>query len=182
MILAFDPSGNHTAKEGKGTTGWATFKDGKLHTFGDIQAEGFASIEEYWYEINSLMQHYENIATYGMGPGEFKVICESYRLQPGKAKQQSWSSLETPQLIGYLRMSAWNLEMPFILQDPAIKARFSDTVLVEMGIAEPKNGRLYIQGRPTNNHMRDAIRHGLYYLRYGVKKNVERKDNSDGIK
>lgn len=182
MLLAFDPSGNYTAKEGKGTTGWAVFKGNELYNFGDIKATDHEQIEAYWYEHLCMMMSRERKASAVMGPGEFKVICESYRLQPGKAKQQSWSSLETPQLIGCMRMTAWEKAYPFILQDPAIKARFSDEVLVELGIAEKRGQYYYIQGRQTNGHMRDAIRHGLYYLRYGVKKNVERKDNSDSIK
>ena len=180
MILCFDPSGNFSEKEGSGVTGWALFQDNDLVEFGDIKACDFDNIEEYWSAHTNLMWDKVRSVTF-----THNIVCESYRLQPGKAKQQSWSSLETPQLIGAMRMYNHLEEMlqhNFVLQDPAIKARFSDEVLVELGIAEKIGKYYYILGRMTNLHERDAIRHGLYYLRYGVKKNVERKDNSDSIK
>ncbi len=164
MILAFDPSGNWSKTEGKGTSGWAVFDDdGKLHAFGDIKAAEHNSIEEYWHRHSLLVREMERLSRSAMGPGPFTVVWESYRLQAGKAKQQSWSSLETPQLIGHLRMVAWELETPFVFQDPSIKARFSDEILVSSGIAEKRGKMYYINGKLTNDHMRDAIRHGLYF-------------------
>lgn len=168
-LLCFDPSGNWSEKEGKGTSGWSLFVDGELKDFGDISAEDFTQIEGYW------AKHYEVI--YRLSPDI--VVIESYKLQPGKAMQQSWSQLETPQLIGYLRMKCWDTGIKYYFQDPSIKTRFNDEVLADTGVIVPKekpqggrtgNGqRYYCLGRMTNLHERDAIRHGLYFLRYGAK-------------
>lgn len=155
-ILVFDPSGNFSDREGKGTTGWALFNNDTLAEFGRIEAKDYDSVESYWHT------HLLEVPT-------DTIVCESYKLQPGKAMQQSWSALETPQLIGYLRMTAWVNDIPFVFQDPSIKTRFSDEILVHMGIAEKRGGKHYIMGKPSVIHERDAIRHGLHYLKYGKK-------------
>lgn len=154
-ILSIDPSGNFT--EGKGTTGWAMFKDGKLDDFGEIKAEDQNSVELYWLAVIDLLDRTDPDA----------VVCESFRLQPGKAPAQSWSHMETPQLIGALRIAAFEYNVKFVLQDPSCKARIPDNVLVKMKIIEKRNGRHYALDRPTNDHIRDAIRHGVYYHFYG---------------
>jgi hypothetical protein len=99
-----------------------------------------------------------------------KIVCESYKLQPGKAMAQSHSSLETSQLIGYIRMTAWGHdygEISFVLQDPACKTRVADPILERMGIIEKRGNRYYCQDKLTNDHQRDAIRHGVYWHKYG---------------
>ena len=95
-ILTLDPSGNFSKKEGDGTTGWAIFEDGELVNFGDVAAINYEKIEEYWEAISDLID-------LSMG----LVVCESYRLFAGKATAQSNSLMETPQLIGYLRMHGY---------------------------------------------------------------------------
>lgn len=161
-ILAIDPSGNFTDREGKGTTGWAYFEDGKVMNYGRIAAEDYSTMEYYWREHSRLMSAYPELDAF---------VCESYKLQPSKAGAQSYSSLETPQLIGYMRMAAFfGMNTPFILQDPSIKQRFTDAVLVNTGVATKKGRNHLINGQPSVIHERDAIRHGLHYLRYGSKK------------
>lgn len=158
LLIALDPSGNSSAREGDGTTGIAWFIDGELLRVSSIPSSDFDSTEAYWTMIGSIIKTADT------------VVCESYRLFASKAKQQIGSSLETPQLIGYLRMVCWEQSVPFILQDPAIKIRFADDVLVETEVVERRGERYYIDGVLTNIHGRDAVRHGLYYLKYGVKK------------
>lgn len=161
-ILCFDPSGNWSKNEGKGSTGWALFAGGELVDFGEISAENYQSVERYWYAHLELMNDLDIHEV-----RDDKIVCESYKLQPGKAMQQSWSELETPQLIGFLRMYAWDNAIPFIFQDPKDKVRVADPILEHKGIIEKKGNRYYCMGRSTNLHMRDAIRHGIYYLKYG---------------
>jgi len=161
-LIAIDPSGNFLSKEGKGTTGWASFdSDGSLMNYGDVRAKEYDTTENYWGAIISkIMAAHPKI-----------IVCESYQLQPGKAMAQSWSDLETPQLIGAIRHIAWSKNVKFIFQPPSIKPRFADHILVRMGIAETKNNKIFmVQGMRSNDHQRDAIRHGLYYFKYGVKK------------
>lgn len=157
-ILAFDPSGNF--EEGRGTTGWSYFVDGKLKDFGDIKASSHDSAEAYWDSHLALINDVTSTLLQA-------VVCESFNLQPSKAKQQSWSALETPQLIGLMRHHCWSNGMHMVLQKPMIKQRFTDVVLEKTGVVEKRGELYYINGRLTNLHMRDSIRHGLYYMRYG---------------
>lgn len=156
-IVSLDPSGNFSEKEGKGTTGWAEFKNGEVMDFGDVKAEDYSRKEDYWKEI-------------AMGITVLNpdiVVCEGYRLYAGaRGKAQINSSMETPQLIGYLRMVCYEKGIKFIEQPPSDKARVSDDILTREGIFEKKGNRYYCLGKPTNLHMRDAIRHGIFFYRY----------------
>lgn len=156
-ILSLDPAGNFL--EGSGTTGWALSENGNIIEFGDIKANKFKTRGDYWLAHEDLiLQHDPDV-----------LVCESYRLFGHKSKQQIGSNLETPQLIGYLQMVAYKFNIPFVLQDPNTKQRHSDDVLVKTGILEKKGSKYYYKGQPTNLHMRDAIRHNLFYYKYGRK-------------
>lgn len=157
-ILVFDPSGNHA--EGNGTTGWAVFLDGELVDFGEVKSSDFTSPEAYWTEVMQPI----------LAKRPDVVVYETYRLRAGKAMEQSWSLLETPQLIGTIRWLSHTAGIPCVGQDPVLKERFNDKILINTKVAEKRPGGLYIRGRRTNMHMRDAIRHGLYFVRYGLKK------------
>jgi hypothetical protein len=160
-VLAFDPSGNFSSREGKGSTGWALLIDGEVKDFGEISAEDYVSAEAYWYAHVNLMK---NLDIHEVRND--RVVIESYKLQPGKAMVQSWSAMETPQLIGFMRMYLWEECIPVIFQDPKDKARVADDILVRAGVFELKGKKHYCLGRSTNLHMRDAIRHGIFYHRY----------------
>ena len=155
-MLTLDPSGNFSKNEGDGTTGWAIFEDGELKDFGDVAAANYDCIEKYWEAVSDLIDLSVNL-----------VVCESYRLFAGKAKAQSNSLMETPQLIGYIRMHCYKWEIPIVFQDPKDKLRVTDPILVRMGFFELKGRKHLCLGRTTNLHMRDAIRHGLYFIKYG---------------
>lgn len=159
-ILSLDPSGNWSAKEGKGTTGYAYFtNEGELITFGTVSAIEYPSITSYWDAVVGLIGNMD----------VHTIVCEDYKLQAGKAKQQIWSALETPQLLGCLKYIAFKDGVKFVEQSPRDKVRVADPILVHMGVLEERNGRYYCLGRPTVIHARDAIRHGVYFFRYGVK-------------
>lgn len=159
-IFTLDPSGNK-GQEGQGTTGWALFVNGELEKFGEIKASDFNTQEEYWAEHFAVI--IESVPDL--------VICESYRLFGHKAQSQSWSNLETPQLIGSIRMSCWYSKIHFEMQNPSDKVRVADDQLVKLGFFEKRGLKYYCQGRLTNLHQRDSIRHGIFYLRYGGGKN-----------
>lgn len=160
-VLTFDPSGNFD--EGKGSTGWAIFVDGKLHDFGEISAENFDTKEDYWASVgNTILFNRIDM-----------VICESYRLYAGaRGKSQINSSLETPQLIGFLRMLCWAENIEYNEQAPADKTPVNDERLVRAGTFTKKGNKHYCMDRPTNLHMRDAIRHGIRYYKFGKGKNA----------
>lgn len=157
-ILAFDPSGNFS--EGKGTSGWCVGMNKEINNWDDIKASDFKLREAYWFDHKELIEEkHPDI-----------VVIESYRLFAHKSKQQHGSSLETPQLIGYLQMVAYELDIPVVFQDPSIKTRFTDEILVKAGFLEKKGQHYYFKGIRTNLHQRDAMRHFLYFSRFGGKK------------
>lgn len=158
-VMCFDPSGNHS--EGDGTTGWAVFVDGELRNFGDVAASDYHSPEMYWSEVGKLIE---------IRPKPDLVVCESFKLFAHKSKQQAWSEMETPQLIGYLRMVCWTNAVPLYFQDPKDKVRVADPILEHMGVIEKRGQMYYCMGRKTNLHMRDAIRHGVFFHRYNKEK------------
>ncbi len=159
-VIAIDPSGNFL--EGKGTSGIALFDGGNLVDTLTIKASEYSSAEEYWIAHRDTIESISALRS-------CDLVCESYKLQKHKAMQQSGSWLETPQLIGYLRAIFWGNGMSLVFQDPTIKTRFNDSVLEKLGVIE-KKGRLYFRnGKPITMHERDAIRHGMYYIRYGKK-------------
>lgn len=153
-VLCFDPSGNF--EEGNGTTGWALFVNGELKRFGDVKANDYSRLEHYWREISLLIRDAQ--------PDE--VVIEDYRLFGHKAKQQSWSALETPQLIGFMRMYCFEYSIPVIFQSPKDKVRVADPQLERLGVIEKSGNTYYCLDKPTNLHQRDAIRHGVFYHRY----------------
>lgn len=165
--ICIDPSGSHGAKNGMGSTGLALLEDGKVIDFQEVSAEKFPSVEYYWHSICERID--EQLSFYN-DDEDMVIVCESFKLQPGKAMAQSWSDMATPQLIGYLRMHAWFADVPFIFQDPSCKPRFADPVLVHLDIIQLINGKHYCNGKSTNLHMRDAIRHGVYYFKYTQKR------------
>lgn len=153
-VLCFDPSGNF--EEGNGTTGWALFEDNELTLFGDVAAKDFDRIEDYWYAVTRPIRTFE-VDT---------VIIEDYRLFGHKAKQQSWSALETPQLIGHMRMYCYESDIEVVFQSPKDKVRVADPQLERLGIIEKRGNIYYCLDKKTNLHQRDAIRHGIFYHRY----------------
>lgn len=157
-ILCFDPSGNFT--EGKGTTGWAIFEDGELKDFGEIKSSDFAFQEEYWADHERLI--------FAISPD--LILCESYHLFGQKAKAQTGSAMETSQLIGYMKMVAWKCDIVWVFQHPDQKTPVNDERLVRAGVFMKKGNKHYCMDRPTNLHMRDAIRHGVYYYKLGKGK------------
>jgi len=170
-LVAIDPSGNK-GKEGNGITGMAFFRNGVLEKTAAIRAEEYRSIEEYWWMgiRNEMMKWFLSIKSDTLMPRH--VVCESYRLQAGKQMAQTWSSLETPQLIGFLRMECYNNHIKFHLQEPSIKVRWNDEILENMGIVERRDRtkKLYFthsENAPSLDHERDAVRHGLHAHKYG---------------
>lgn len=162
-VLSFDPSGNYN--EGKGTTGYALGhylgkEKSATIELGDISAADYNSRQAYWMAHKILIE--QTLPDV--------VVIESYRLFGHKAKEQTGSSLETPQLIGYMEMVCYELNIPVVLQDPSTKTRHKDEILVAMNIVEKKGIRYFYKGKLTNLHQRDALRHNMYYVKYGRKK------------
>lgn len=161
-ILSFDPSGNFA--EGKGTTGYAVGMDGHMpHKLEDIRATDYATKHAYWFAHKELIEKTFPDC----------IVIESYKLFGHKAKEQTGSSLETPQLIGYLEMVAYEFNIPVFFQDPSTKQRHTDDILVKTGVLETKGKKYYYKGEMVNRHKRDALRHDLYFRKFNLKKVVK---------
>ena len=130
------------------------------HKLGDIQSEHFSSRQAYWYDHKNLIE-VENPDV---------CVIETYKLFGHKSKQQIGSQLETPQLIGYLEMVCYELGIEVVYQDPTTKQRHADDVLIKTGVIEKRGNKLYYKGELTNLHKRDALRHNMFYQKYGRKK------------
>lgn len=157
-VLAFDPSGNKS-NEGQGTSGYSIGDEITVNLY-DIRASDYETREAYWFHHREVIE--QTLPDV--------IVIESYRLFGHKSKQQTGSSLETPMLIGYLQMVAYEFKIPVILQDPSTKTRHSDDVLLKTGILEKKGQHYYYKGILTNMHKRDSLRHHLYFMKYGRKK------------
>lgn len=161
-VLSFDPSGNF--KEGKGTTGICQMVDGTPIILTDIHAGDFEFAEMYW------AFHREYIRTFRP---DF-IVMEGYKLYNHKgtsAKMQANSELETPQLIGYLKMVCYEENIPLTIQFASdVKTRWSEDVLVRLGILEQKGTKYYFNGKSTVTHHRDALKHALHFERYKKEK------------
>jgi hypothetical protein len=160
-ILAFDPSGNF--HEGFGTTGVAIGDAKRPLSVGRIEAKYFNSDVEYWQAHVDLIKE--------VMPDFF--VFEGYRLYNHKgmsASSQANSILETPQLIGILKLTASQLKIPttiYFAKD--VKTRWSDEVLITKGLLTQNGSRLLFNDRPTVTHERDALRHLMNFIRYGGK-------------
>lgn len=161
-IIFFDPSGNHGKREGDGTTGFSVWVDGELKEFGNVKAKDYMTQERYWHEVWNVIDHNHPDL----------VVWESYRLFAHKAQQQSGSSLDTPQMLGYLKMMCWYRQLKWLEQAPADKVRVNDEQLVKLGFFELKNKRYYCNGVPAIIHERDSLRHGYFFFKYGKGKEM----------
>jgi hypothetical protein len=165
-LITLDISGNF--KEGKGTTGICVMLDGEVQELRDIKASDFETCEEYWAAHED----------YIMSERPDHIVMEGYRLYNHKgmsAKTQANSDLETPQMLGYLKMVCYRMNIPYNIQYAAdIKTRWSEDVLVRLGILEHKlkgnKNFYYWNGKSTVTHHRDALKHALHYDRYKKEK------------
>lgn len=156
-IIALDISGNF--KEGKGTTGIALGDTDKgTIELSEVKATDYESDVEYWDAIIGTIA--DSMADH--------VVVEHYVLYNHKALQQSYSELETSQLLGAIKYACSTFLMPVTLQKASeAKGRFPDRVLQAKKYLDDKNRH---NGKATNPHKRDALRHLLYFAKYNLPK------------
>lgn len=161
-IIAIDPSGSFN--EGKGKTGIA-FNRSECDkvTFASIEAKNYRSRHQYWKSIIDVILD--------MHPDV--VIIETFVIRSngfliGKMP-------ETPMLIGALVWALENNGINYVFQSPSqAKTRFKDAYLGKYienyEIKDTARGKLYfLNGKLTNDHIRDAIKHLLYYKKYNKR-------------
>lgn len=162
-ILSFDPSGNSNhdqGNEGWGTTGVA-YDDGNAIRLNEVKSKEFDSTLDYWLGVLEYVLAYK----------PDYVVLEGYKLYNHAgmgASTQSNSTLMTSQLIGAIRMACYVRDIPVIIQYASdVKTRWSDKVLQGKGILDENNK---FDGKQTNNHKRDALRHLLHFKKYKLPK------------
>jgi hypothetical protein len=163
--IAIDPSGNF--EEGKGHTGVAIIEDNdweKVQVF-SVSAKDFPSRHAYWNTVLGIISTYRDDAT--------NVVIESYvtRMNGFTIGKQS----ETAMFIGVLVWYLEHWDIPFTFQAPsAAKSRFKDELLpkyypkLELDTSTGKNRYKY-DGKLVSDHIRDAMKHLLYFKRYKEK-------------
>lgn len=161
--IAIDPSGNF--EEGKGHTGIAVIEDSDWESVKvlSISAKDFESRHKYWHEIvHTLMGEFRITGTH--------VVIESYvtRMNGFTIGKQS----ETAMLIGVIVYLCEQVHVSYSFQAPsAAKSRFKDELLPKyypklvLDTSTGKNRYIY-DGKIISDHIRDAMKHLLYFKRY----------------
>ena len=158
-LISLDPSGNW-GKEGMGTTGICVMEDGVPKELTRISAKDFSSEVEYWAAHQDYIRK----------EWPDHICFEGYKLYNHRgmsAKTQANSELQTSQLIGILKLTCHRMEIPYTVAFASdVKTRWSEDVLVRLGILEQKGNKYYFNGKSTVTHHRDALKHALHYWRY----------------
>lgn len=133
------------------TCGWAFFEYGSLGACGQEKIDtstGHVLAKGLW----DLVETYQPEA----------IVIEDYRIYANKTEMHTWSALYTPKLIGYIEAICERFEIPYTLQLASSKQFCTDEKLKQWGYYEV-----------GQQHARDAIRHGCYWLLFnGRKTNV----------
>lgn len=160
-IIAIDISGNF--EEGKGTTGYCLGdENGTIIDIGEVKASDYNSRMEYTDAVFDVVFRKKDVDI---------IVCENFRLYAHRAKAQIHSLLETPRIIGALEYMAWKEPKPIYFQMASdVKKRFSDDIMLEKNILQKYKNILYFNFIKTNDHIRDAMRHYYYFVKYRLKK------------
>jgi len=166
IYIAVDPSGSFN--EGKGHTGISAVKDWDWNTLqvASVSAKNFTERHLYWQRIIDTICKISKI-------NKTTVIIESF------VNRQNGFTLgkmsETPLLIGALVWELEQLGIDYVFQTPGqVKPRFRDELLGKyvpnLTSKVTKAGTLYyINGKISNDHIRDSLKHLVYYMKYGGK-------------
>lgn len=155
--VAIDPSGNFDS--GKGHTGIATMDGCDFNTIAvqSVNAKDYATRLEYWNAVlDTAIQTVPCM-----------YVIESYVVRSNGFTIGKMP--ETAMLIGVLIHRLETLGLPYVFQSPSMaKTRFKDDLLPYYipKFIKNEHGRYMLDGKPTNDHERDALKHLLFYKRY----------------
>lgn len=164
-IMFVDPSGSFN--EGKGHTGICTINynidknelDFDSMNVVSIAANNFKTRHDYW---EAVITHANFIDL---------VIIESFMI-----RTQGFLMGKMPETIQFIGAFSYVLEskhIMYVLQTPTqAKSRFKDEALPRYipHLELRPNGRYYFNGGQINDHIRDAMKHLLYFNKYGYLK------------
>lgn len=93
------------------------------------------------------------------------VVIEEFRLYADQASAQSWKEMSTSELIGAIKMVAWQVGNTYFMNDPSR----GDLIICQQGanIKKPTRRQMKARGIPVTGgtlHARDAEEHLWYYL------------------
>lgn len=156
-----DPSGSFS--EGKGHTGIAILENADFSTLRTISiaAKDYTERHLYWKSIlNTIIKECHSLS-------EDIVIIESFMI-----RTQGFLMGKMPETIQLIGVISWELEeygIEYCFQTPTqAKSRFKDDDLPRYipGFEKRPNGRYYLNGKQVNDHIRDALKHLLYFMKY----------------
>jgi hypothetical protein len=157
-FIFIDPSGSFN--EGKGHTGISIIKnwDWSTLTVYSVAAKDFDKRIDYWNKILAFIKG---------TPNPKQVIIESFTIRANGFLLGKMP--ETIQLIGAL---VWHMDtegIKYTFQSPTqAKTRFKDDLIgnyIPNFIRKP-NGYYYLNDKRINDHVRDSLKHLLYYKKY----------------
>ena len=166
--IFIDPSGSFN--EGKGHTGIAIIKDDDWSTLKHISlaAKDYDSRHQYWADVmDSIRLHTFYVDPESRTNLDTKVIIESFMIRTQGFLMGKMP--ETIQMIGALEYYLEDHGIDYKLQTPTqAKSRFKDDDLPRYipGFEKRANGRYYLNGKQVNDHIRDALKHLLYFMKY----------------
>lgn len=139
LILSIDPGE---------TSGFSLMKHSEKLNYNKKDRDLIVNVgEKSGYKgFDSLIENYEPDL----------IVYEEFKLYPWKAKQKSWSTFPTVEVIGVLKYIAEQKNVKIIGQGADTKTYFDDKKLKWCGVYKGYSA-----------HERDAIRHGLFYLEFG---------------
>lgn len=161
-VLGMDPSGSFN--EGKGTTGWCLLDTESLEVLriGSIAAKQWSSDRKYWAYHRHLIKYI--LCTMHQ---DAALSIEDYILYKNKALSQSQSTLETVQLLGFLKMVCYDEHIPYYTRNASIaKKRWTNDIMVRKGIiVKLPDGQYALPNsiKPLCGHELDSIRHALHF-------------------
>ena len=160
-FIFIDPSGSFN--EGKGHTGVAVMQDMDWSTLKvySVDSNKYHSRLDYWScIIDFICRHRDAI-----------IVIESFVIRNNGILMGKMP--ETIRLIGAMEYEMDTMKMKYIFQSPSqAKSRFKDEDLCRYipGFERRDNGRYYMNNKITNDHVRDALKHLLYFHKYNKVK------------
>lgn len=159
-LIFVDPSGSFN--EGKGHTGIACITNDDWNTLKTVSldASKYSSRHDYWEAILGTILRFRSTTA-------DVVIIESFMI-----RTQGFLMGKMPETIQLIGALSWELEqygIEYHTQTPTqAKSRFKDDDLPRYipGFEKRPNGRYYLNGKQVNDHIRDALKHLLYFIKY----------------